>query len=215
MNRMTDSVHHTRQGTTVYEGKGVTLAVAPDGPRRCGGCTLCCTLLPVRELNKLAGKRCQHQRTGKGCAVHHQKTMPRSCFVWNCRWLGNPAETAELRRPDRSHCVIDIMPSFITLRTNDGSTPDRNVEVVQIWVHPNYPDAWKAPTMRAYIEARGAEGVATIIRYSATRAITVFPPSMASDHQWHEFDRGELRPEHTPAELLAGLRSAQKVTVQS
>ena len=33
-----------------------------NNPRRCGGCTLCCKLLPMPELDKRAGKPCQHQR---------------------------------------------------------------------------------------------------------------------------------------------------------
>jgi len=44
--------------------------------RQCGGCTLCCKLLPVPPLEKLAGQRCQHQRHGKGCAVYETSAMP-------------------------------------------------------------------------------------------------------------------------------------------
>ena len=38
--------------------------------RHCGGCTLCCKLIPVEELNKPAGARCKHVRTGKGCSIY-------------------------------------------------------------------------------------------------------------------------------------------------
>ena len=34
--------------------------------RTCGGCTLRCKLLPVRELKKLANTRCQHQLANLG-----------------------------------------------------------------------------------------------------------------------------------------------------
>ena len=38
--------------------------------RQCGECTLCCKLLPVPPLNKLAGQKCKHQRfPHHGCAV--------------------------------------------------------------------------------------------------------------------------------------------------
>jgi len=40
----------------------LVLLVVPSMNRTCGGCTLCCKLLPVRELKKPANTRCQHQR---------------------------------------------------------------------------------------------------------------------------------------------------------
>ena len=40
----------------------LVLLVVPSMNRTCGGCTLRCKLLPVRELKKLANTRCQHQR---------------------------------------------------------------------------------------------------------------------------------------------------------
>lgn len=55
--------------------------------RRCGGCTLCCKILPVRELAKPANTRCQHQRTGKGCAVYARLAqVSPACVFWSCRW---------------------------------------------------------------------------------------------------------------------------------
>jgi Putative zinc- or iron-chelating domain len=142
--------------------------------RQCGGCTLCCKLLPMGEgasmTNKMrliargefykpAGERCPHQRTGKGCAIYAKR--PACCAFWNCRWLVNN-DTADLRRPDRSHYVIDIMPDFITL-TEEGKE-SANVEVVQVWVDPKYRDAYKDPALMDYMARRGEEGIATIIR---------------------------------------------------
>ena len=40
----------------------LVLLVVPSMNRTCGGCTLRCKFLPVRELKKLANTRCQHQR---------------------------------------------------------------------------------------------------------------------------------------------------------
>src|SRR5437879_280323 len=110
------------------------------GARRCGGCTLCCRLLPMKarphadtmevvramiergigapkdftgmipDFDKPAGERCSHQRTGKGCAIYTKR--PFGCRFWNCAWLAN-ADTADLRRPDRSHYVVDIAPDYV------------------------------------------------------------------------------------------------------
>lgn len=73
-----------------------------------------------------------------------------------------------MSRPDRTHYVIDVMPDFITL-VYDETGALTNVEVVQIWVDPSYPDAHRDPALRAYIERRGEEGIAAIVRYSELR----------------------------------------------
>jgi hypothetical protein len=148
--------------------------------RKCGDCTLCCKLVPVKELDKPASTRCKHQRQFRGCLVYHSDEMPFSCSLWNCRWLVNN-DTADLSRPDRSHCVIDIMPDFIIAMENDKKI---QIQVVQIWVDANWPDAWKTRAMHDYMMRRGAEGIASMIRYSSDDAIIVFPPNMTSEKKW-------------------------------
>ena len=106
------------------------------------------------EFDKAAGVACQHQSHHRGCKVYSRR--PFGCRYWNCRWLVND-DCADLRRPDRSHVVIDLVPAFITIR-QDGSEPI-NVEVVQIWTDSKYPAAWRDPTVLAYIERRtGGQG---------------------------------------------------------
>jgi hypothetical protein len=82
--------------------------------RECGDCQLCCKLVPVPEIGKLAGQRCKNQRFRKGCALYHTPFKPITSNTWNCRWLVND-DTADLPRPDRSHYVIDINPDYLTL----------------------------------------------------------------------------------------------------
>jgi hypothetical protein len=106
--------------------------------------------LPVPQLKKGAGERCQHQRTGKGCAVY-RTNLPSSCRYWNCRWLAN-LDTADLSRPDRVHYVIDVMPDHVELE--DKQTGERTpVEVIQVWIDPDYLDAHRDPALRAYLNA--------------------------------------------------------------
>jgi hypothetical protein len=175
-------------------GGGVPQA---DGSRRVG----------PGEFVKPAGKRCPHQRTGKGCTIYHKR--PRCCELWNCRWLGNPEETVGLKRPDRSHCVVDIAPDFIMLRDDER---EAYVEVVQIWVDPDYPDAYKTPEMRAYMARMGEKGIATIIRYSNKDAFVIFPPAMTRDGQWKE-NRGTMLRETTVEETFKALSHASRVRV--
>jgi len=207
--------------------------------RHCGGCTLCCRLLPIKaaayprerignavnemiaqgfakpadfagmmpEFDKPAGKPCPHQRHHKGCTVYRRR--PFGCRMWSCRWLTN-VDTADLRRPDRSRVVIDVMPDFVTLTTDEGQRA--NIEVVQLWVDPATPDAWREPSILAYLERRAAEGIAALIRFDSHDAVTVFAPALSQDGQWHEV-RGQSHGEHLGRELYEGLARAQKVKV--
>jgi hypothetical protein len=146
--------------------------------RACADCQLCCRLLPVRGLRKVAGQKCQHQKFGKGCKVYHKPGMPPECAMWNCRWLVND-DTNDLPRPDRSHYVLDIMPDHVTLEDNE--TKQRtNVQVVQIWIDPAHPDAHRDPRLRAYLSRRAEQGIAAILRYDSHRATLLFAPSMFS-----------------------------------
>lgn len=183
-------------------GDHITLTHGPDGNttirfsdkgtgRVCGGCTLCCKLPPIPgpPLHKPAGVRCCHARTGKGCTIY--PTRPMSCRTWACRWLAD-AETAGMPRPDRCHYVIDIKEDFVEMVPEDGGERLR-WGVIQVWVDPAYRDAYKAPELRAYMLRMATEHrMATIIRYSSREAITIFPPPLAADREWHEIHDGKI-----------------------
>lgn len=171
--------------------------------RTCGTCSLCCKLLPVRELNKAAGERCKHQKFGKGCAIHRKPGYPIVCAGWNCRWLVND-DTADLSRPDRSHYVIDSMPDRIRLDPSDGSKP-KMFDVIQIWVDPAFPDAHRDPALRRYLERRAErDHMAALVRFSVTENMAIFAPCLSTDGQWHEqVSRGDSNLKSISEELLA------------
>src|SRR5580698_7880286 len=52
--------------------------------RECGSCTLCCKVYHVAEIDKVAGKWCQHCKPGSGCAIHD--SLPKQCAEFNCLW---------------------------------------------------------------------------------------------------------------------------------
>lgn len=167
--------------------------------RSCGGCTLCCKLLGVRELKKPAGTRCKYQRLSKGCTIYARK--PASCAHYSCRWLlGN--DTADLPRPDRCHYVVDPMPDFVRMVNNATGELQANVEVVQVWVDPGYPDAHRDPALRRYLLRRGKEGVAALIRYNGSDAFALFPPQMTEERDWREH-RGNVEGEHNITDYFA------------
>jgi hypothetical protein len=62
----------------------------------CDGCTACCTLLPVTEINKPRNVTCEH--CAVGCSIY--KDRPQSCRDFECAYLqGN--NIPESLRPDK------------------------------------------------------------------------------------------------------------------
>lgn len=171
--------------------------------RHCNECTLCCRLLPVRELKKLANMRCQFQHAGKGCMVYHDgKHFPPSCGLWSCAWLAFPDTTMALARPDRSHYVIDPAPDFIEIDPNDGSESYR-ISALQIWVDPKFPHAHRDPALRAYLLERAERyQQLALIRYSSSEAFVLVPPSMSGEGEWVEQRSNCTMVQHSAAEIV-------------
>jgi hypothetical protein len=172
--------------------------------RQCGDCQLCCKLLPVKSVAKLAGDRCSHQSHARGCKVYAQlgRVSP-ECKLWNCRWLVED-DTEGLSRPDRSHYVIDLMPDFVTLRDDATGAAD-NIQVVQIWADPKYPSAHRDPALRAYLERRAEQNIIGLVRWDNEAAMAIFPPALSADRQWHEVTSAFRTEGHTVEEKIAAL----------
>jgi hypothetical protein len=155
----------------------------PNG-RACGDCQLCCKLVPVPVIEKPAGKRCRHQRTGKGCMIYENR--PFDCRSWSCRWLADRANTEGMSRPDRSHFVIDLVPDTVKLTETD-SGKEHTLGVLQVWVDPAFPAAAKSDELRGYMQHMAKQyGYATLIRWNARDAYCVFPPALNRDGKWVE-----------------------------
>ena len=180
--------------------------------RQCGDCQLCCKLLPVPPLQKLAGTSCRFQKFHKGCTVYHKPQMPSECALWNCRWLVNN-DTADLPRPDRAHYVIDIMPDFITV-SQDETGVKQNIQVAQVWIDPKHPDAHRDPGLRRWMFRRAQEGIATIVRYNAKDAIVIFAPPFDSGGEWHEIVSGmQSVKTHTLQEMVQALGGEVRMVI--
>lgn len=169
--------------------------------RQCSDCQLCCRLVPVRELNKDGGQKCQHQRAGLGCNIYPRR--PHSCRNWNCAWLIDPS-AAGLRRPDRGGYVVDIMPEFV--KAIDNATGEATtIPVIQVWIDPKRPlDWWKDQGLLAYLDERGKTGFAAIMRLSSSEGYVIFPPSMTGQG-WQRGNSSTASEEHTFAEVAAAL----------
>lgn len=175
--------------------------------RKCQECNLCCRLVPVRDkrtgLDKDAGERCRHQSHAKGCRVYNQPAMPRCCQLWNCRWILSDPGTENLSRPDRSGVVLDVMPDFITTIDNETGAK-RNIEIVQVWVSPKRPDAYKDPALLAYLAKLASKGVAALIRRSATDAFVLAAPAL-NGGEWAEVHTTLEPVQHSAEQIVDAL----------
>lgn len=183
----------------------MTISLRIDGVseigRQCGECQLCCKLVPVKEIAKRAGERCSYQRFGKGCVIYANRPM--SCRVWSCVWFtgSNGEPVPDLRRPDRSHYVIDPMPDFVTGVDQETGEHIR-IDVVQVWLDPRFPDCHRDPALRAYLSKRVIPG---IMRTGYDSAWLLFPPEASPTGEWWErpFSGDDImRPEHSIEEIL-------------
>lgn len=112
--------------------------------RTCGGCTYCCKVVAVTELNKPPGRWCQHCDIGAGCRIYAER--PKVCGAFECFWLqsGNFAPDQKMyvmpeeMRPDRIKVVF-------------GGTQDGRKSMV--FIDPATPDQWKTNRLaHAFIE---------------------------------------------------------------
>ena len=94
--------------------------------RACGTCMMCCKLTSIVELNKPAGKWCQHAVPGKGCAIYDQRPAPCRAFV--CGWMEDASLGPEWK-PEIS--------KFMVFVAGDGA--------MTVMVDPGSPAAWKDP----------------------------------------------------------------------
>jgi len=171
--------------------------------RRCGECTLCCTLLPVKALNKGANTRCAHQRA-LGCNIYRKEGFPGECALWNCRWLIND-DAGDLQRPDRSHYVIDIVPDFVTT----GDARKIKIPIVQVWIDPRYPEAHRDPALRAWIIRQ--TGFCALVRYNDRDALFLLPPYLSDTGEWEEIGGNRTSLEegtHRADQIAAALHEA-------
>jgi hypothetical protein len=99
-------------------------AAPPVPGRNCNACTLCCTVLAVKALNKPPGVDCVHAVSGKGCQIYADR--PAACVAFHCEFLLDP-KLASHWRPKRSRMVLYY---------------DDEAKRMGVHVDPARPDAW-------------------------------------------------------------------------
>jgi len=130
-------------------------------PRPCDQCSLCCKVLGVSELQKVANQWCSYFAPGKRCTIY--PTRPNECRQFQCGW-SKSLEFDLSWRPDRAHFVID----------------DSRANELMIVVDPAYPDAWRKEPYYSRIKyVASREHVPAILVQVRVRGnvLIVFPES--------------------------------------
>ena len=117
---------------------------APTKPlvgRSCAGCTLCCKVMGVPEINKERGEWCIHCERGSGCRIYASR--PTACRTFLCGWLTNPRFGPEWK-PDRSRIVINV---------------NRQGNGLEFQCDPGFPEAWRKEPYQGQIRRLAAVAV--------------------------------------------------------
>ena len=125
-----------------------------DVQRTCGGCTECCTLLKIEELNKPPRQHCQYE-CPLGCAIYGQH--PPSCQSFECVWLRTPEIPADLR-PDKIHMVMYRNNTGLTSEAWNNSTPNIPYPDFFVVEDENYEPEYRDGDMGNFIESLIEQG---------------------------------------------------------
>ena len=119
------------------------LGMAPGATpmRSCAGCTACCTVLDVPELDAPSFVSCRHL-TGGGCGIH--ATRPPICRSYHCEWARGFAP--EWMKPND----CGVIP---------GHTPGN--DAMQLW--EVWAGAGDAPRIKAFIRQSNARGIHVVV----------------------------------------------------
>ncbi len=96
---------------------------------KCGGCTLCCKLLEIKEINKPANQLCTDCILNKGCGIYKDK--PQSCTDFQCAYYQMDRVSKDLR-PDNCKVIFEKVSGHIFFGTQDPDFPMTEVAIKQI-----------------------------------------------------------------------------------
>jgi len=144
----------------------------------CGSCTACCRVFDIAELQKPAGKWCDHCAIGSGCTIYEAR--PKACVEFECLFL-----LSQKRDDAREHLPLSLRPD----KCKVVFAPSTNENVVAALTMPGAPLAWERKDVRALIDTlvngpgnfavvAGAPGALrrTLIDRDGQREVRMTPP---------------------------------------
>jgi hypothetical protein len=137
-----------------------TESVGYPSIRNCDGCTLCCKIIGIEELDNPAGTWCPHCKIGAGCAIYERR--PKECRTFRCAYLVDPA-LDERWKPSESKIVL------IT---------DTTQKRIEAHVDPHRPMAWRLEPVYAQLKTWSRSAVqngAQVVVFVARHAYVILP----------------------------------------
>lgn len=125
--------------------------------RKCGPCTVCCTVLAVDELQKKRHVQCEHVNEN-GCGIY--ETKPHSCNKFKCAWLEGAPMFGPQMRPDL--CGVVAWPEL----TAAGYT---------LLLDEVEPGAFDKPEIRKLLDACNVHVPLVLMGYGNTRKLRLKP----------------------------------------
>ena len=128
--------------------------------RSCAGCTMCCRIFGIPELQKPRHQWCSHCEIGVGCKIYDER--PASCREFVCGYLVDGG-VPEHWKPSKSRMVL---------------TSEDSGRRLVIHVDTSRPDAWKKAPYYAEIKrlaATAARNRRQVIVWQGENAIAVLP----------------------------------------
>lgn len=83
----------------------------------CDGCTLCCKLFPIPDLNLKAGQECEYAIPGNGCKIYEDR--PNDCRKCECSYYQVENTSIDLR-PDKCGVIFEKATDNIFIGTIDS-----------------------------------------------------------------------------------------------
>jgi hypothetical protein len=162
--------------------------------RNCHGCTLCCKMLRVEELNKPPLTWCALCDAKAGCKAYEER--PSECRAFYCGYL---LDSALDDRWKPANCKLIV-------------TFEEHANEILIHVDPDRPDAWRKEPFYSQIcrwALTAARTQGKVIVWQGDTKITISPKGQKDLHEamaatGRPVRRGQRRPERDRAWIVPG-----------
>lgn len=128
--------------------------------RTCDGCTMCCKLLSIAELEKPRAVWCPHCDRKRGCKTYDARPEP--CRSFYCGWR-RIADLDDRWKPSQAKLLVNYEPAHSR---------------IAIHVDPDRPDAWRVEPFYSAIKRWSAQAESeggTLVIWAGPRVIVVSP----------------------------------------
>jgi hypothetical protein len=128
--------------------------------RECGTCSLCCKVMPVTSLRKLAGNWCKDCQPGKGCKIY--ATRPDDCKSFYCGWLTSE-DLGNEWRPTEAKLVVSM---------------EGNGNRIAVHVDHGFPSRWREEPYYSQIKSMAmamVEANKQVVVYIKDRVFAILP----------------------------------------